>query len=508
MQNFMNSIQVSRPESNTFDLTHDLKMSGQMGWLYPVMNEDVLPGDKISLECENLIRFAPLIAPIMHRVDVSMHYFFVPLRILWENFETWITNGGPNPLNDPIDPLPDPPTVDINAANYAQGLADYLGIPIPIGALEETIRAFDFSAYQCIWNEYYRDQNLQATTEWELTDGDNTANPQLFTRRLRCWEKDYYTAALPFAQKGAPVSLPIAGFNDVRVFSNRAAGGTTLQGVADDQVLGYSPTTDPGIGADGIYAATSDLTVNSASINDLRTAIKLQEWLEKNARAGSRYKEMVKAHYGIDVPDSRLQRPEYITGTKTPVTISEVLNTTGPTGATDELPQGNMAGHGISVTNGKYGTYFATEHGIIMGIMSVMPKTAYQQGLNRKWLKANPVEYGFPEFANLGEQNIMNKEVFAFQGAPGTEVFGYIPRYGEYKTVPNRVAGEFRTTLNIWTLARIFAAAPALNEAFVEADPSNRIFAVVDGQEDNLWCHILNKLRITRKLPIFGTPTF
>jgi len=253
-----------------------------------------------------------------------------------------------------------------------------------------------------------------------------------------------------------------------------------------------------------MIAKTSDLVIAPTTINDLRRAFRLQEWLEKNARGGTRYIENILMHFGVRSSDKRLQRPEYITGLKTPVIISEVLNTS----ATDQEAQGNMAGHGVAVSTGKYGNYFCEEHGYIIGIMSVMPQPAYQQGIPKTYLKSDPLDFFWPSFAHIGEQPVTNNELYAYT-ATAEDTFGYVPRYAEYKYQASRVAGDFRTVLDYWHLGRIFATQPALNDTFIECTPDQceRIFAVQDG-EDNLYCQIMHKIKAVRPMPKFGTPNF
>lgn len=502
MKNLFNSIKLTKPRNNVFDLSHDVKLSLNMGQLVPIMCMETVPGDKFNLSCESLLRFAPLVSPVMHRMDVTMHYFFVPNRVLWPNWENFITQTevGGSPVAFP--------TIDIESPGTYGPLADYLGIPTPIGAAIETVSALPFAAYQMIYNEYYRDQNLITAVDFELADGDNSGNADLIALRRRAWEHDYFTAALPFAQKGAAVELPLGEFNDVLVKRNIAVpsstdlmnNGGTFTNVENE----ISPDINPFDTT--LYADTSELQPQATTINDLRRAFRLQEWLEKNARGGTRYFEHILSHFGVRSPDQRLQRPEYITGTKSPVVISEVLNTSDTTNA----PQGNMAGHGISVTSGKYGRYRCVEHGYIIGVMSVMPKTAYQQGIPKHFLKKeDPFQYYFPSFAHIGEQPVENRELFAFTGTGG-DTFGYVPRYAEYKFEPNRVAGDFRTTLNFWHAGRIFGSQPALNQTFVEMNntATDRIFAVTDPDEDKLYAHVFNKVKALRPMPKFGTPTF
>lgn len=447
-----------------------------------------------------------MVAPPMHRIDVTMHYFFVPNRILWEHWEQFITN-----TPEEITGLPfDFPIVNIDelGVNYTS-LLDYLGIPrVPAGATAlEKISALPIAAYNMIYDEYYRDQNLQDKIFTPLVDGDNSSILSMAVK-LRAWEHDYFTSALPFAQKGDVVDIPIGGFSDVPVAYNASVGATTtLTGSGVDPVVPSRPA-DAGAGsvvvpADALYAETSLMATESTTINDLRRAFRLQEWLEKAARGGSRYIENILIMFGVRSSDKRLNRPEYITGTKSPVVISEVLNTSDTT----ENPQGNMSGHGVSVTGGKYGSYYCEEHGYIIGIMSVIPKTAYSDGVAKHWLKRDAFDFYWPSFANIGEQPVLNRELYAFTNVGG-ETFGYVPRYAEYKYMPSRVAGDFRTSLDFWHLGRQFNALPVLDETFIECRPGARIFAVTDPVVQKLYCHILHKIRAVRSMPKYGTPTF
>lgn len=503
-KNIFNSVQVENPSRSHFDLSHEVKFTCDMGPLIPVLVMECVPGDKFRLGCESLVRFAPLVSPVMHEINMFVHYWFVPYRLIWENWEEYITNS--------VDPLPAFPTYPCGDTIWQSGsLMDYFGLPDPTGQPEVVqISAMAHGAYQCIYHEWYRDENLVPEFDYQLVNGSNAGNLDLNVLRLRAWEKDYFTAALPFAQKGQPVNIPLGTLTDVPVYQDTDTLvssvnwiGTEGAGPGTRSVL--VPTQDTDLNNGYLYASTSDLDLGSTTINDLRRAFRLQEWLEIQARAGSRYVETILGHFGVRSSDKRLQRPEYITGVKSPVRISEVLQT----GETGTSPQGNMAGHAVSYTRGKYGSYYCEEHGVIMGIMSVVPKPAYQNGIPKFFLKTNdPFDFYWPKFANIGEQPVVNDEVYAYQ-PDGADTFGYVPRYSEYKFMPSRTAGEFRSTLDYWTLTRQFGSPPGLNEGFIEVAPAEteRIFAVEAAPNAHLYVSMYHSIQALRKMPKYGTPT-
>lgn len=517
MANIFNSVKLDKPKSNVFDLSHDVKLSFDMGELVPVNCIEVVPGDKFNMETESMIRLAPMIAPVMHKVDVYTHHFFVPNRILWDGWEEFITK--PNDPEAPAFPKYKDPQPGAQFSGFGPGsLGDYLGYPcfdpdLNIGMLKwEDINLLPFAAYQKIYNEYYRDQNLQPEVIDKLVSGDNIDpldETALMDLRKRAWRHDYFTAALPFAQKGDVVGIPLA-IQDLPIKYD-GLGDTIIRTEAGDvnALLNIPVENEPSdtVASNRLYADGSNM-VQSSSINDLRLAFRLQEWLEKSARAGSRYVESLLAHFGVRSSDKRLQRPEYIGGSRTPIVMSEVLQTSG---SNEDSPQGNMAGHGISFDNGQRSSYFAEEHGFIISIMSVLPQTSYQQGIPKMFLKRDPLDYYWPTFAHLGEQAILNKELYYDKSDDqNDEVFGYIPRYSEYKYAPSRVAGDFKKSLAFWHMGRIFEERPHLNADFIESDPTTRIFAVSDEEEwyPKLWCHVYNRVKAIRRMPKFGTPSF
>lgn len=507
------SVQINNPQANKnkFDLTHDVKMSGRMGNLMPCCVMETVPGDKIKLSADAFVRFAPLLAPVMHRVDVYVHYWYVPNRILWDNWGKFISG-------EPTGGVPTL-TMDVSWTPDQLRLADYLGVPpfVPGGA-PAVISALPFSAYQAIYNENYRDQKLISPVIYKLADGNNMgALADLATLRKRALEHDYFTSCLSSTQQGNVVDFASditlnpdwQADSEIPRFVNPAMA-TPVAGPIQ-QVVG--PTQIENLGAPGTpvaYDPRGSLKNNPITINALRLAESLQKWLEKRFRIGNRYQEVLKGE-GVWSSDKSLQIPQYITGTKGPVVISEVLNTSGsfdPSNPSDPSSpvQGNMSGHGVSVAEGYVNEFYCEEWGWVIGVMSILPKTAYQQGIPKGFLKQDISDYYWKDFAHIGEQPVLNNEIYAYTPA-GNDPFGYLPVYSDHRYLPSRVAGDFRTNLDYWHLGRIFGSQPTLSQQFVECDPDDfdRIFAVQDGT-DTMWIHVLNKILATRPIPVYGTP--
>lgn len=521
-------ISARRPKKNKFDLSHERKMSIPMGKLVPILVQDAVPGDSFRVSSEIFLRMAPLLAPIMHRINVYTHYFFVPNRLVWNEWEDFIT-GGKNGSAQPVAPYFKPGPTGTSQGLYKPGtLFDYMGLPTLDPADNPAdypkVSSIPFRAYQLIYNEYYRDQNLSDPIDIPLTSGEENDFNRLVTLRNRAWEKDYFTSALPWAQRGGEVEVPFGATADVNyseVSTVKNPDGTLMD------FEGYLGTTSGAFGLPGeLYGGKTnpqnyqgqarienidsiDIDGSPININDLRRSAKLQEWLEKNARGGARYIEQILSHFGVKSSDARLQRPEYLGGGRQPVSISEVLQTYQDE-EVQSNPLGTMGGHGVSVGRSNGFKSFFEEHGYVIGIMSVLPKSAYQQGIPRHYSRETKFDYFWPEFAHIGEQEIKNKELFVSQtiDPKNEETFGYAPRYSEYKYMPSTVHGQMRKSLAYWHLGRVFDNQPVLNENFVQTktDDFTRIFAVED--DEHMYVQLYNKIDALRPMPYFGTPTF
>lgn len=496
-------------KGSLFDLSHERKMTLNMGNLYPILSQEIIPGDKFTGSTEILIRMAPLLAPVMHRVNVYTHFFFVPNRLIWSGWEDFITGGEDGLIPD------SPPMIELNNSNKtewgARRLADYLGVPSTMitGTLTRSVflNALPFRAYQLIFDEWYRDQTLTTSNlpDFDLA-GDITQSAhgsdivKHLQLRVRAWEKDYFTSALPWTQRGGEAGAPV---------TQDPLKPNILRKSTDDSIIGGATLTSDGSGqlaGGGFYAWLDNSDEDKVMINDLRTANRLQRWLEKNARGGSRYIENILEHFGVKSSDARLQRPEYLGGGKQPVMISEVLSTTKDTAETQPLAE--LGGHGIALgTTNRFSKRFE-EHGWLMGIMSIMPRTAYYQGIPRELLKKDRFDYYWPEFAHLGEQEVDRDEIYADLTASKTAgAFGYQQRYAEYKFKPDSVVGDMRADLDHFHFGRLFASEPLLNDAFIRAtNVADRSFATVGAITHHCYAQVFNKLKAWRPMPYQANP--
>lgn len=510
MNRLFNSIRVQRPPRNMFDLSHERKWTGNMGFLTPILCQEVLPGDKWSVQQEDLTRLQPLQSPMYQRVKKYTSYYFVPSRILWNKWEKFIT-GGPDGNATAIPPYYQFTEADRTAGWMDEGsLLDYMGIPIPGGVMTTgpKVNLLPFRAYQMIYNDYYRDQNIITELVFDKdAEGDMALNAelqQLLTLRKVAWQKDMYTSALPNAQRGGSVGIP--GSGGIPLFPAVATDATGQPTVNAGPMTvapgGAVQSNAQAVGLDTI----SELTI---AVTDLRKANRLQQWLEKNAIAGARLFEHLLIHWGVRSSDGRLQRPEFLGGASSPIVISEILSTFQNADDTG-YPQGTMAGHGISVgANASFKRTFE-EHGYIIGVQHYLPTTGYQQGVHPMFLREDKFDYAFPEFAQVGEQPVRNQELYFDFGTSLQEnnnTFGYQSRYVDYKYMPNTTHGNFRSSLAYWHQNRIFNARPNLNKEFIEADPDNRVFAVTDPAVHHLLVNTYHNIRVVRSLPYYGTPT-
>lgn len=537
-----NKVGGLKPRRNLFDLSYQVKGTCDMGQLIPVQFDEVVPGDTFRIGQEVVIRFQPLVAPILHEITATTHTFFVPYRLLWDNWENFITGG-----EDGTDASVPPEWIPDQAVDNQTGsLWDYFGLPIGwtanTGNLPRALPILDFPrrAYNFIWNEWYRDQDLQE--EVPLT------NKQILHR---AWSKDYFTSARPSQQKGPAPAFPLRGTLPVTFpnFQNLPIDFVTFPG---QQRLALSATRVAGsgnqsvtlqadgpstAGTDGYLAAiTNSLNTDNArgSVNlgnsitfnasDFRLVFQIQKWLERNMRAGTRYTEFLRAHFGVAPTDARLDRPEYIGGTRTPVVVSEVLQTsqsTQPTTDQSGSPQANMAGHGIVAARNFAGSYHVQEYGIILTLMSVMPKATYQNGVNRQWLRRTKYDFYFPEFSHLSEQGIYNGEIqwrcFWVNDGNNTDslLFGFQGRYDEMRVKHDIVTSELRDlqgrpNIPYWHLGRAFNPSHSnpqrvfLNDEFIKCVPSKRIFSV--GTVKGLIYNVNNRIIAARPIPSIADP--
>lgn len=493
MNKLFKRVAGANPGRSVFNLSYEKKLTCDMGQLIPIMCDEVVPGDIFEIGNQIVARCQPMVAPPLHEVDVYVHYYFQPYRLLWDEWEDFITGGVDGSL------VPVLPRWEPTAGQTAEGtLWDYLGFPTGIIPLGATPMDFPRRAYYEIYNQYYRDESLQPEIDY-LTD---TSHGEILNRD---WEKDYFTSAQTRQQRGTSPAFPITGLTSaVWEQSSFTLGGTGLT-VTGDASLDQLHINNAGALPHMLNTFNDNIVdLSSATpldITEIRLGFQIQRWLERNQRAGVRYTEFLGAHFGVNPRDDRLDRPEYIGGCKFPLIISEVLQTS----ETNTTPQGNLAGHGIGANASYVAKYRATEFGLIMGIMSIMPKPSYQQGINRQWLRTTKYDFYFPEFAHLSEQAIIRAELYTSNvPAENQTLFGYCGAYDEMRVKHNQVCGEFRSTYDYWHIGRQFASPPLLNASFVECVPRKDFLAAPS--EPAMLVQFGNIIKAIRPMPIIAEP--
>lgn len=510
---------------SSFRMQRTLKTTFDSGFLVPMLCEEVLPGDTFNLKMTAFVRLATPIFPIMDNLHFETFFFFVPARLVWTN---WVRFMGEQ--DSPADSISFViPQCVSPVGGFAVGsVFDYFGLPTVGqvgGALTVTVNALPLRAYRLIYDDWFRDENLQTSATPPLGDGpDVSTTYSLFRRGKR---KDYFTGCLPWPQKGnTAVTLPIGSTapikSDGTTFQMRGVAGAMTQidsvGAPGGSSLRILTPTAAGVMNWGASGATTtglyaDLSAATAStINQIRQAFQIQKLLERDARGGTRYTEIVRAHFGVISPDARLQRPEYLGGGSAPISVNPIAQTSGTGQTGQSTPLGNLAAMGTGLAQGHGFTQSFTEHGYVIGLMNVRADLTYQQGLRKMWSRNTRYDFYFPAFAMLGEQAVLQREIFTDGSASDNSVFGYQERWGEYRYSPSQVTGLFKSTsagtIDPWHLAQRFASAPVLGATFIEETPPlSRVLAVgaaANGQQ--LLMDAFFDIKAARPLPMYSVP--